>query len=211
MVQRHTKYRHTVKMYKLDQSPPPVNLLLLSRQIYQEAYNYVYATAGIIFDATMGFPHLTMFEETLDHLILNTLTPLKHFKRVRVDFVWDTEWIQTNKDKLSPDLLMTVLCVRADKIKQLVLSMPKLTDLKVTWHDTECSEEALNTQATITDRFAAKIKGKIGSSVKKGGGAVNVIMEETFEQPGTAYDVDTRIGQLRSELEALRENPGLLT
>jgi len=205
MVQRRTKYRHTVKMYKLDQSPPPVNLLLLSRQIYQEAYNYVYATAGIIFDATMGFPHYSMFEETLDKLISNTLTPLKHFKRVRIDFVWDTEWIQTNKDNLAPDLLVSVLSMRAEKIKELVLSMPKLTDLKITWHDTECSVEGLATQGSITDMFAETIKGSIGGSFKKGGGAVNVIMEETFEQPGTAYDVDTRIGQFRSELDSLRQ------
>lgn len=37
----------------------------------------------------------------------------------------------------------------------------------------------------------------------KEGTDVNFTMEEAFEEPGTEYDADSRVGQLRLELEAI--------
>jgi hypothetical protein len=199
--QRRTKYRHTVKMYKVDQAPPPVKLLLVSSQISREAYNYVYDTAGITIDATKNFAHMTFFEETLATFGSESSTPLNHIKKATVNFVWDTEWIQTNKTKIETDLLTSVLQMRASFVRDMLLSMPKVTDVRITWHDTEHTDEAVAMCTTIKDIFLPTTFGGETPYSNTDGTEINFSMEETFEEQGTEYDSHSRIGKLRTELE----------
>lgn len=199
--QRRTKYRHTVKMYNVDRAPPPINLLLVSPQISREAYNYVYNTAGITIDVTRNFAHMTFLEETLASLNFESSTPLNHLKKATVNFVWDTEWIQNNKTKIETDVLTNVLQARADSVKNLLLAMPKITDIKITWHDTEHTDEAVVMYTTIKDMFLPTTFGGETPYSNMEGTEINFSMEETFEEQGTQYTSHSRIGKLRTELE----------
>lgn len=65
---RLAKWRHIPNFMRLTQCPPPVQLLLVSQQLNNEAKNWFYDVATLRIDATGSFAHTSFFEEAFSQM-----------------------------------------------------------------------------------------------------------------------------------------------
>jgi hypothetical protein len=56
---------------RLTQCPPPVQLLLVSQQLNNEAKNWFYDVATLRIDATGSFAHTSFFEEAFSQMYVS--------------------------------------------------------------------------------------------------------------------------------------------
>ncbi|CAN9082584.1 unnamed protein product [Alternaria alternata] len=68
VVRPHAKWRHIPNFMRLTQCPPPVQLLLVSQQLNNEAKNWFYDVATLRIDATGSFAHTSFFEEAFSQM-----------------------------------------------------------------------------------------------------------------------------------------------
>ncbi|CAN9113751.1 unnamed protein product [Alternaria alternata] len=68
VVRPHAKWRHIPNFMRLTQCPAPVQLLLVSQQLNNEAKNWFYDVATLRIDATGSFAHTSFFEEAFSQM-----------------------------------------------------------------------------------------------------------------------------------------------
>jgi hypothetical protein len=92
IVQADRKWRHISKFLRITQSPPPVELFLLNKELSRETKAWFYNTAILKVEATGSFAHSTFFELALTQLAEAAFSPMENIKKAEVTIVWDTTW-----------------------------------------------------------------------------------------------------------------------
>lgn len=96
---RDTKWRHAIPIIQFSHCPPPVPLLLINKQLYNEAITYYYDMLTLKINVTEAFPY-TSFYELLTETIANaTFSPIEQVQKVELTFVWDTVWIKSQHNR----------------------------------------------------------------------------------------------------------------
>ncbi|KAF2096056.1 hypothetical protein NA57DRAFT_78826 [Rhizodiscina lignyota] len=140
-----TKYRHTIGMFELSACPPPPNILLVNKQIKDEAIRHFYETANLTIHATQSFCHYTFFEETLDLLVNKPFSPLESIRKCTLRFVWDSELLRgSDMDSGIHSFYEEMLSIRANKVAETLKKAPNLKEIKIEWHDTVKSVDSMS-------------------------------------------------------------------
>jgi hypothetical protein len=72
----HHKWRHIPNFMRLTHCPPPLQLLLASHQLNNEAKNWFYDVAVLRIDATGSFAHTSLFEEAFSQITDAAFSPM---------------------------------------------------------------------------------------------------------------------------------------
>lgn len=96
---RDTQWRHAVPIIQFSHCPPPMALLLINKQLYNEAIAYYYDILTLKINVTEAFT-FTSFYELLTETIANAaFSPIEQVQKVELTFVWDTVWIKSQHTK----------------------------------------------------------------------------------------------------------------
>jgi hypothetical protein len=76
MFRPHHKWRHIPNFMRLTHCPPPLQLLLTSHQLNNEAKNWFYDVAVLRIDATGSFAHTSFFEEAFSQITDAAFSPM---------------------------------------------------------------------------------------------------------------------------------------
>lgn len=132
-IKPHHKWRHVPKFMRLTQCPPPVKLLLTSRQLNNEAKGWFYKVATLHIDATASFAHTTFFEVTFSQIIDAAFSPMENIRRVQVTFVWDSTWIRADTTGCVGAIFPAFLDQRSKFVYQILLKAPDLSEVVIHW------------------------------------------------------------------------------
>lgn len=77
LIYPHGKWRHIPNFMRLTQSPPPVELLLTSKQLNNEVKNWYYDVAVLRIEATGSFAHTSFFEEAFSQITEAAFSPME--------------------------------------------------------------------------------------------------------------------------------------
>jgi hypothetical protein len=133
VVRPHTKWRHIPNFMHLTHCPPPVELLLTSRQLNDEASNWYYDAAILHINATGGFAHTSFFEVALGQIADAAFSPMQNIRKAKVTFVWDSVWIRTDTAGFVEAVFPALLRQRASLVYKLLLKAPDLREVVIHW------------------------------------------------------------------------------
>jgi hypothetical protein len=153
VVRPHTKWRHTTKFLRISGSPPPVELLQVSKTVHDEAKDWFYNVAVIRIDVTGSFAYTSMFETALDELTDAAFSPFESIRKVEVTFVWDTEWLRGPDCQGNECFFQSMLFIRADKVVQVLQRAPELKQLTIHWHDSIKDDQSASLRYEILEKF----------------------------------------------------------
>jgi len=191
---RHTKYRHILPIIKINTCPPPMELLLVSHQIKNEAYSGIYNKMMLEIDASKGFRHVEFFLTILETL-KTPFSPLHHIRNAAVTFVWDTQWYQAHSHDPQAEFCNEVLRLRANLVHQLV-TVSNLTKITINWHDSEDSGDSLAMRSLVLEPF-----DDILLNVHREPIDINIINH--FEQQGTGHKPSGLVSAMRREFDEI--------
>jgi hypothetical protein len=129
----HHKWCHIPKFMRLTQCPPPVELLLTSKQLDNEAKNWFYDVAVLRIDATGSFAHTSFFEEAFKQITDAAFSPMENIRKVEVTFVWDSTWIRADTSGCVGAIFPALLGQRASFVYQILSQAPDLKELVINW------------------------------------------------------------------------------
>ncbi|XP_014559157.1 hypothetical protein COCVIDRAFT_35697 [Bipolaris victoriae FI3] len=107
------KWHHVPEFISLTHFPPPLELLLTSRQLNIEAKNWFYNVAVLRINATRKIAHTSFFELALGKIADAAFSPMRNIRKAEVKFVWDSVWIRTDTTGLAEAVFPALLQQRA--------------------------------------------------------------------------------------------------
>ncbi|KAF1913290.1 hypothetical protein BDU57DRAFT_522106 [Ampelomyces quisqualis] len=147
------KWRHIPNFMRITHCPPPVELLLASKQLNQEAKNWFYDVARLRINATGSFAHTSFFEEAFSQITDATFSPMENIRKVEVMFVWDTTWIRSDQTGSVEAIFPALLRQRSDFVHQILSQAPDLTGVTIHWHDSARDDESARLMLDILAPF----------------------------------------------------------
>ncbi|KAI4633287.1 hypothetical protein J4E80_000652 [Alternaria sp. BMP 0032] len=145
----HNKWRHIPNFMRITHCPPPVQLLLASRQLNNEAKNWFYDVAVLRIDATGSFAHTSFFEEASHFPAFSQITdaafsPMENIRKVNITFVWDSAWIRADTTDSIEAIFPALLRQRSNFVFEILLKAPDLREVVIHWHDSCQDDESAN-------------------------------------------------------------------
>jgi hypothetical protein len=119
------KWRHIPKFMRISHCPPPVELLLASKQLNREAKDWFYDVAKLDINATGSFGHTSFFEEAFSQITDAAFSPMENVRKVKVAFVWDTTWLRAEETGCAAAIFPALLRQRSDFVYKA--SAPSMT------------------------------------------------------------------------------------
>lgn len=153
VIKAHGKWRHIPKFMRITHCPPPVELLLASKQLNQEAKNWYYDVAVLQVEATGSFAHTSFFEEAFSQMTKAAYSPMENLRKAEVTFVWDTTWIRADKTGCVEAIFPALLRQRANFVFQILLQAPDLKELVIHWHDSAQDDESVSLRLDVLEPF----------------------------------------------------------
>ncbi|CAN9150161.1 unnamed protein product [Alternaria alternata] len=149
VVRPHAKWRHIPNFMRLTQCPAPVQLLLVSQQLNNEAKNWFYDVATLRIDATGSFAHTSFFEEAFSQITDAAFSPMENIRKVDITFVWDSTWIRADTTGSVEAIFPALLRQRSKFVHQILLQAPDLREVTIHWqvnstHDSAQDDESTN-------------------------------------------------------------------
>ncbi|KAI4668344.1 uncharacterized protein J4E78_002170 [Alternaria triticimaculans] len=120
----HNKWRHIPNFVRITHCPPPVQLLLASRQLNNEAKNWFYDAFSQITDAAFS--------------------PMENIRKVDITFVWDSAWIRADTTDSIEAIFPALLRQRSNFVFEILLKAPDLREVVIHWHDSIQDDESAN-------------------------------------------------------------------
>lgn len=207
---RNTKYRHMLTTIKTRGCPPPIGLLLVNKEIYDEAMEYHYRTSFIKIDVTAAFAHQSFFEETLEKFTSNAFSPMERVRKVKITLTWDSEWLREKATPPDAELdgnwaFKHFLDERVDQAKKMLLQAPKVRHVEIDWHDTERTDKGQILMSEILMKFLSLesetwIDDTTEPPTQKN---VDVTFREHISEAGTAHARNSLLAKRRTEFDEI--------
>ncbi|KAF2124992.1 hypothetical protein P153DRAFT_370316 [Dothidotthia symphoricarpi CBS 119687] len=153
VIRPHRKWRHIPKFMRITHCPPPVELLLASKQLSIEAKNWYYDVAVLRIEATGSFAHTSFFEEAFSQIVEAAFSPMENIRKVEVTFVWDTTWLRADETGCADAIFPALLRQRANFVFQILSQAPDLKELVIDWHDSAEDTESVSFKLDILEPF----------------------------------------------------------
>jgi hypothetical protein len=147
------KWRHIPNFMRLTHCPPPVQLLLASKQLNNEAKNWFYDVAILRINATGSFAHTSFFEEAFDQITEAAFSPMENVRKVEVLFSWDTTWLRADTTGCAEAIFPALLRQRSEFVHKILSQAPDLKDVTIHWHDSAEDNESANFMLDILAPF----------------------------------------------------------
>ena len=129
---------------RITHCPPPVELLLTSRQLNTEAKSWFYNVAILRIDATARFAHTSFFEEAFSQITEAALSPMEDIRKVEVTFVWDSTWLRSEPADCAAAIFPALLRQRASFVVSILEQAPNLSSVLIHWHDSAEDGESVD-------------------------------------------------------------------
>lgn len=149
----HRKWRHIPNFMRITHCPPPLELLLSSKQLNNEAKSWFYDVAMLRIEATGSFAHTSFFEEAFSQITEAAFSPMENIRKVEVTFVWDSTWIRADTSGAVDAIFPALLRERSDFVFKILKQAPNLREVTIHWHDSAQDDESANLRLDILDRF----------------------------------------------------------
>ncbi|KAJ4363086.1 hypothetical protein N0V83_010206 [Neocucurbitaria cava] len=153
IVRAHHKWRHIPNFMRLTHCPPPVELLLTSKQLNDEAKNWYYDVAVLRIEATGSFSHTSFYEEAFSQITEAAFSPMENIRKVEVTFVWDTTWIRADTTGCVDAIFPALLRQRANFVYKILQQAPDLQEVVIHWHDSARDHESANLRIDVLEPF----------------------------------------------------------
>lgn len=153
VISPHHKWRHIPNFMRISHCPPPVELLLASKQLNEEAKNWFYDVAVLRISATSSFAHTSFFEEAFSQITEAAFSPMENIRKVEALFVWDTTWLRAEETGCAEAIFPALLRQRADFVHQILSQAPDLREVTIHWHDSAQDNESANFMLDILAPF----------------------------------------------------------
>jgi hypothetical protein len=114
VVHTSRKWRYIPNFMRITHCPPPVELLLASKQLNQEAKDWFYDVAVLRINATGSFAHTSFFEEAFSQITEAAFSPMENVRKVEATFVWDTTWLRAEETGCAQAIFPALLRQRSD-------------------------------------------------------------------------------------------------
>lgn len=192
-VRPHAKWRHISNFLRISECPPPVALLQTSKTMQTAAMDWFYEVTVMEIDATGSFAHTSMFETALDEITAADYTLFKIIRKVKLLFVWDSEWLRGPVCNGMASFFEQVLFVRVYKILEVLdqTMSPCLSDLRIEWHDSVQDGESTAFKDNICALLATL--------------PVTFTHKEPYLMPGETPAANSLIGRKRMEFKAIAD------
>ena len=129
---------------RITHCPPPVELLLTSKQLNAEAKSWYYDVAVLRIEATGSFAHTSFFEEVFSRITEAAFSPMEDIRKVEVTFVWDTTWLRSGQADCAAAIFPALLRQRAIFVTGILAQAPNLSQVSIHWYDSAQDEEAVD-------------------------------------------------------------------
>lgn len=133
VVRPHAKWRHIPNFMRLTHCPPPLELLLTSKQLNNEAKNWFYDVAVLRINATGSFAHTSFFEEAFSQITAVAFSPMENIRKVEVTFAWDSTWIRADTTGCVQAIFPALLGQRASFVHRILSQAPDLREVLICW------------------------------------------------------------------------------
>ncbi|KAF1843511.1 uncharacterized protein K460DRAFT_315934 [Cucurbitaria berberidis CBS 394.84] len=153
MVRAQRKWRYIPKFMRLTHCPPPIELLLTSKQLNDEAKDWYYDVAVLRIEATGSFAHTSFYEEAFSQITEAAFSPMENIRKVEVTFVWDTTWIRADTTGCVAAIFPALLRQRATFVYQILKQAPDLKEVVIHWHDSAQDSESANLRIDVLGPF----------------------------------------------------------
>jgi hypothetical protein len=114
VVHTSRKWRYIPNFMRITHCPPPVELLLASKQLNQEAKDWFYDVAVLRINATGSFAHTSFFEEAFSQITEAAFSPMENVRKVEATFAWDTTWLRAEETGCAQAIFPALLRQRSD-------------------------------------------------------------------------------------------------
>lgn len=188
VVRPHHKWQHIPKFMRITHCPPPMGLLLTSKELSAQALTWFYDVAILRINATGSFAHTTMFEVSLTQITDAAFSPMENIRKIEIQFAWDSEWLR-GTDGVWPELFEAMLRLRAMHVVSILHRAPHLQDILIIWHDSIMDNESTALKLEIIDMFDSL--------------AANIKVEEYFLTPGEKPRRRSVQGRRRLEFQSI--------
>jgi hypothetical protein len=108
------KWRYIPNFMRITHCPPPIELLLASKQLNEEAKDWFYDVAVLRINATGSFAHTSFFEEAFSQVTDAAFSPMENVRKVEAMFVWDTTWLRAEETGCAEAIFPALLRQRSD-------------------------------------------------------------------------------------------------
>jgi hypothetical protein len=129
---------------RITHCPPPVELLLTSKQLNTEAKSWFYDVAVLQIDATASFAHTSFFEEAFSQVTEAAFSPMEDIRKVEVTFVWDSTWLRSDPADCAAAIFPALLRQRASFVIDILKQAPNLSGVLIHWHDSAEDGESVD-------------------------------------------------------------------
>lgn len=153
IVRAHQKWRHIPNFMRLTHCPPPIELLLTSKQLNHEVKNWYYDVAILRIEATSSFAHTSFFEEAFSQITEAAFSPMENIRKAEITFVWDTTWIRADTTGCVEAIFPALLRQRSNFVYQILMQAPDLREVVIHWHDSAQDNESANLRIDILEPF----------------------------------------------------------
>jgi hypothetical protein len=187
------KCRHIPKFMSISHCPPPMEVLLTSKELNKQAMDWFYEAAVLRIKGTASFAHPTFFEEAFQQLFDAAFSPMENIRKAEVTLVWDTAWMRASDNRdIYEAILPAFLRERTAFIVKTLKCAPMLRDLVIYWHD------------SLKDADSEALKYDILASFYDIP-ATNINVEEHFIAPNAKPLRKSKAGKFRIELMDIAE------
>lgn len=128
---------------RITHCPPPVELLLASKELNNEAKSWFYDVAILRIEATASFAHTSFFEEAFSQFTEAAFSPMEDIRKVEVTFVWDTTWLRSDQAGFAGAVFPALLRQRAAFVVRILAQAPHLCEVVIHWHDSAQDDESV--------------------------------------------------------------------
>lgn len=138
---------------RITHCPPPVELLLASKQLNIEAKSWFYDVTVLRIEATGSFAHTSFFEEAFSQITEAAFSPMEDIRRVEITFVWDTTWLRSDQADCAAAIFPALLRQRAIFVAGILAQAPNLSEVTIHWHDSAEDEESVDLMNDVLAGF----------------------------------------------------------
>lgn len=139
-----TDWMRPQQFMRITHCPPPVELLLTSKQLNTEAKSWFYDVAVLHIEATGSFAHTSFFEEAFSQITEAAFSPMGDIRKVEVTFVWDTTWLRSEQAGYANVIFPALLRQRALFVVGILAQAPNLSNVTIHWHDSVQDDESVD-------------------------------------------------------------------
>jgi hypothetical protein len=187
-----SKWRHVTKFLRISGTPPPLALMMVSKQIHDETKDFFYDVAVLTIDATGSICHTSMFEEALQQIAEASFSPFECIRKIEIKFVWDTQWLRSPACNGFESIFQCLLRERVAAIAVALQRAPELKELTLDWQDSLQDYESVTFQLDILQKLS--------------GLPVKAILKENYLAPGQKPADKSAIGNMRRDLQSTADN-----